>query len=106
MTEWWYSQLIFIEKNHFYQQCTSYASAVRKSVGNAFSGDLETRISIFFPFAVRLRNTSWRHWIKQAVKKVNLWGGRGTAVEKSAWRKAWKCINYIKYINVMISLKI
>ena len=86
MTEWWYSQLIFIEKNHFYQQCTSYASAVRKSVGNAFSGDLETRISIFFPFAVRLRNTSWRHWIKQAVKKVNLWGGdscREKCLEKS-----------------------
>ena len=59
---------------------------------------------IFSPFAIHLRNTSWRHWIKQAVKKVNLW--KGTAVEKSAWRKAWKCINYIKYINVMISLKI
>ena len=49
MTEWWYSQLIFIEKNHFYQQCTSYASAVRKSVGNAFSGNLETRISFSPP---------------------------------------------------------
>ena len=59
---------------------------------------------IFSPFAIHLRNTSWRHWIKQAVKKVNLW--KGTAVEKSAWRKAWKCINYIKYINLMISLKI
>ena len=41
MTKWRYSQLIFTEK-YVYQQCTSYASAVRKSVGNAFSGSLET----------------------------------------------------------------
>ena len=41
MTEWRYSQLIFTEK-YVYQQCTGYASAVRKSVGNAFSGSLET----------------------------------------------------------------
>ena len=54
MTEWWYSQLIFIEKNHFYQQCTSYASAVRKSVGNAFSGSLETWTLQIFPSILSL----------------------------------------------------
>ena len=36
-------------KNHVYQRCTSYASAVRKSVGNAFSGGLETWVSKMFP---------------------------------------------------------
>ena len=32
-------------KNHVYQWCTSYASAFKKSVGNAFFGNLETWIS-------------------------------------------------------------
>ena len=42
MAEWRYSQLIFTKKIIVYQQCTSYASAVRKSVGNAFSRNLDT----------------------------------------------------------------
>ena len=29
-------------KNHVFQQCTSYASAVRKTDGNAFPGNVET----------------------------------------------------------------
>ena len=31
MIEWRYSQVIFMEKNHVYQRCTRYASAIRSS---------------------------------------------------------------------------
>ena len=34
--------LFGLDTNHLYQQRTNYASAVRKIVGNAFSGNLET----------------------------------------------------------------
>ena len=46
----WYSQ-----KKNVYQQFTSYTSAVRKSVGDAFSGHLETWISKNFPLLSTLR---------------------------------------------------
>ena len=36
-------------KNHVYQRCVSYATTVRKNVGNAFSVDMETWISKSFP---------------------------------------------------------
>ena len=39
MTEWRYSQVTFTEKKII---LTSFLSAVRKSVGNTFSGNLET----------------------------------------------------------------
>ena len=38
MTEWRYSQLTFTEKNIIF---TSLPSAVKKSVGKTFSGNLE-----------------------------------------------------------------
>ena len=40
-------------------------------------------------FGVYHRATPRSHWTKQTVKKLNLWG-RKTAVDKSAWVKAWK----------------
>ena len=68
MTEWRYSQLIFIERNNVYQQCTSYTSAVSKSVGNAFSGNLQTWILKKNLFTVYPGDTSWRLWTKKTKK--------------------------------------
>ena len=42
MAEWRYFQLILTGKNHVYQRYTRYAYAVRQTVGNAFSRNLET----------------------------------------------------------------
>ena len=46
MIEWRYSQLTITKKNIM---LISFPSSVRKSVGNKFSGNLETYISKKFP---------------------------------------------------------
>ena len=41
-------------------------------------------------FSVSTMGATQSHWTKQTVKKPNLWGK--TAVDKSAWIKAWWCL--------------
>ena len=41
----------------------------------------------YFPFIVYHGATPWSHWAKQTLKKLNFLGK--TAVDKSAWIKAW-----------------
>ena len=55
---------------------------VKKCIRNAFSSDLETRISKKIPLGALLT--------QQKIRKLNLW--EKTAVEKSAWIKA--CLLY------------
>ena len=58
-------------KNHIFQRCASYASAVREIVGNAFSSNLETWISKIPPLVASAGapqggsklSKQWRNWI-------------------------------------------
>ena len=86
MIEWRYSQLIFTEKNHIYQQCTSYTSAVRKCVENVFSGNLKTQIS-FFPFQFTLGILHETVNLANCKKTESL--GENSCRRESAWIEAW-----------------
>ena len=85
-----FSTDIHWKKNHVHQQCTSYASAVRNSVGNAFFGNLVTWISSIFHLLSTL-GLPHGDWTKQTVKILNLWGK--TVADRSAWIKA--CLHII-----------
>ena len=47
-------------------------------------------------------DTSWRNWTKQIVKELNLWGK--TAVDESAWIKAWNM--YFLQTNLLLYLSV
>ena len=81
-----FSTAIHWRKNHVYKQWTNFPSAVRMSVKNAFSGNLEPWTSKFFPSLCTLGIPHGNSQPCKLYKKLNLWGK--TAVDKSAWIKA------------------
>ena len=78
-------------KNSCFSTMYKPCFAVRRSVGNAFFGSLETWNPIFFPFVSTMGATLRNHWTKQTVKKLNLWGKNGCrqkCLDKSLQDKA------------------
>ena len=69
--------MVFISDEQFVSKIE-----VKKCIRNAFSSDLETKISKKIPLGALMT--------QQKVRKLNLW--EKTAVEKSAWIKA--CLPY------------
>ena len=66
-----------------------------KSKKNAFYNNLQTYIPKIFPLLSIIRPSPRSHWTKQTAKKPNLWGE--TAVDKSAWIKAWRLSIFAVY---------
>ena len=91
-------------KNHVYQQCTSYASVVRKSVRNTFSCNMETLIlKKKIPSLSTLGIPNGDIKLSKLWEKLNLWGK--ATVDKSDWIKAWHKKRLLLVTITLITLR-